>query len=162
MSACGGFMIIVVALWFRLFVFFVFFKQETAYDMRISDWSSDVCSSDLLRQTMDVCLGDVHHFIELLAGPYALRAVSLSHTPIAPLSVYNRFFGAPVHPAQRHSGMHLARETFEMRSEEHTSELQSLMRISYAVFCLKTKINYSYNEELYILLQNFLIYIYHY
>src|SRR3546814_14925186 len=58
----------------------------------------------VLRQTMDVCLGDVHHFIELLAGPYALRAVSLSHTPIAPLSVYNRFFGAPVHPAQRHSG----------------------------------------------------------
>src|SRR3546814_3885494 len=29
--------------------FFVFFKQKTAYDMRISDWSSDVCSSDLLR-----------------------------------------------------------------------------------------------------------------
>src|SRR3546814_18821845 len=31
------------------FVFFFFFKQKTAYDMRISDWSSDVCSSDLLR-----------------------------------------------------------------------------------------------------------------
>src|SRR3546814_18568513 len=69
----------------------------------------------VLRQTMDVCLGDVHHFIELLAGPYALRAVSLSHTPIAPLSVYNRFFGPPVHPAQRHSGLTTARETFELR-----------------------------------------------
>src|SRR3546814_3622696 len=33
-----------------LFVFFVFFKQKTAYEMRISDWSSDVCSSDLLMQ----------------------------------------------------------------------------------------------------------------
>src|SRR3546814_10717170 len=32
----------------RLFVFFFFFKQKTAYEMRISDWSSDVCSSDLL------------------------------------------------------------------------------------------------------------------
>src|SRR3546814_2867413 len=74
----------------------------------------------VLRQTMDVCLGDVHHFIELLAGPYALRAVSLSHTPIAPLSVYNRFFGAPVHPAQRHSGLHIARETFEMRDRKST------------------------------------------
>src|SRR3546814_8139701 len=31
-----------------IFVFFFFFKQKTAYDMRISDWSSDVCSSDLL------------------------------------------------------------------------------------------------------------------
>src|SRR3546814_8769129 len=31
-----------------LFVFFFFFKQKTAYEMRISDWSSDVCSSDLL------------------------------------------------------------------------------------------------------------------
>src|SRR3546814_4529438 len=36
-------------LWFILFlfIFFFFFKQKTAYEMRISDWSSDVCSSDL-------------------------------------------------------------------------------------------------------------------
>src|SRR3546814_1156806 len=80
----------------------------------------------VLRQTMDVCLGDVHHFIELLAGPYALRAVSLSHTPIAPLSVYNRFFGAPVHPAQRHSGLHIARETFEMRLQTVNPSLQRI------------------------------------
>src|SRR3546814_2061123 len=33
-----------------MFVFFFFFKQKTAYEMRISDWSSDVCSSDLQRQ----------------------------------------------------------------------------------------------------------------
>src|SRR3546814_2939062 len=33
--------------------FFFFFKQKTAYEMRISDWSSDVCSSDLLRNYMD-------------------------------------------------------------------------------------------------------------
>src|SRR3546814_1948452 len=32
----------------RLYIFFFFFKQETAYEMRISDWSSDVCSSDLM------------------------------------------------------------------------------------------------------------------
>src|SRR3546814_1026559 len=35
---------------FVFFVFFFFFKQKTAYEMRISDWSSDVCSSDLLSQ----------------------------------------------------------------------------------------------------------------
>src|SRR3546814_4738601 len=38
----------VVHLFACLFVFFFFFKQKTAYEMRISDWSSDVCSSDLL------------------------------------------------------------------------------------------------------------------
>src|SRR3546814_12714870 len=38
-----------------LFVFFVFFfKQKTAYEMRISDWSSDVCSSDLLDHALDL------------------------------------------------------------------------------------------------------------
>src|SRR3546814_7957237 len=41
----------------QIFVFFVFFKQKTAYEMRISDWSSDVCSSDLLRVCIDV-VGD--------------------------------------------------------------------------------------------------------
>src|SRR3546814_6565813 len=35
-----------------MFVFFFFFKQKTAYEMRISDWSSDVCSSDLLIRTL--------------------------------------------------------------------------------------------------------------
>src|SRR3546814_11070007 len=34
-------------MWYRFHVFFFFFKQKTAYEMRISDWSSDVCSSDL-------------------------------------------------------------------------------------------------------------------
>src|SRR3546814_10063309 len=38
----------VVLLWLMLMVFVFFFKQKTAYEMRISDWSSDVCSSDLL------------------------------------------------------------------------------------------------------------------
>jgi AraC-like DNA-binding protein len=78
------------------------------------------------RQTLDVCLGDVHHFIELLAGPYALKAVSLPHTPIAPLSVYTRFFGAPVYPAQRHGGLHIARETFELRLQTVNPSLQRI------------------------------------
>src|SRR3546814_13043036 len=42
-----------------LFLFFVFFfKQKTAYEMRISDWSSDVCSSDLSRDALQRFLGD--------------------------------------------------------------------------------------------------------
>src|SRR3546814_9228260 len=46
-----------ILLMIALFVFFFFFKQKTAYEMRISDWSSDVCSSDLqadLRAPVDV------------------------------------------------------------------------------------------------------------
>src|SRR3546814_9776857 len=40
-----------IAVEFSIFVFFFFFKQKTAYEMRISDWSSDVCSSDLPGRT---------------------------------------------------------------------------------------------------------------
>src|SRR3546814_4735774 len=90
--------------------------------MRISDWSSDVCSSDLSdRHQPDIAAGD-----EVGAGETGGRA------------------GA----AQRDSTQHVDQPGFHRqavvpgdacRSEEHTSELQSLMRISYAVFCLKQK-----------------------
>ena len=68
-----------------------------------------------LRQTMDVCLGDIHRMVELLAGRgYALRAVTLPHTPVAPPRAYTRFFGAPVRFAQPHAGLHIARATFDL------------------------------------------------
>src|SRR3546814_1837131 len=92
----------------------VFFKQKTAYEVRISDWSSDVCSSDLVAQ----CLSG-QRFQEVFK-----TSVRATAEPSA--------FGAYLRSAVLHS---LA------RSEEHTSELQSLMRISYAVFCLKKKKN---------------------
>src|SRR3546814_6180183 len=105
--------------------------------MRISDWSSDVCSSDLLRDRGDrpghaggaaevaVEPGDVG--IDLGLGRLERgerRAVALDR--LAPL----------VGQALRVELQVRRRGT---RSEEHTSELQSLMRISYAVFCLKKK-----------------------
>lgn len=66
------------------------------------------------RQTMDVCLADVHHMVELLAGDRSgLLAVALPHAPLASLSVYQRFFGAPVHVEQPHGGLHIARATFD-------------------------------------------------
>src|SRR3546814_4776016 len=43
-----------VLLWSCLFYYFFFFKQKTAYEMRISDWSSDVCSSDLYNCVLDI------------------------------------------------------------------------------------------------------------
>src|SRR3546814_6984497 len=46
-----------VLVWCFFIVFFFFFKQKTAYEMRISDWSSDVCSSDLWRGSAHPCAG---------------------------------------------------------------------------------------------------------
>src|SRR3546814_3869248 len=57
---------------FEFVVFFFFFKQKTAYEMRISDWSSDVCSSDLVQ------VDEVEAPAELLA------ATVLAHEPIKP------------------------------------------------------------------------------
>ena len=80
-----------------------------------------------LRQTMDVCLGDVHRMVELLAGKgYALRAVALPHTPVAPLIAYSRFFGAPVHAAQPHGGLHIARATFDLSLQAVNQALRQI------------------------------------
>src|SRR3546814_7651634 len=100
---------------------FFFFKQKTAYEMRISDWSSDVCSSDLPR------LHGLHDVAALLGRPGAGidEHTGAAHRCIVALA-HVRAEGADEIQMQR-------------RSEEHTSELQSLMRISYAVFCLKNK-----------------------
>src|SRR3546814_6563226 len=96
---------------------FFFFKQKTAYEMRISDWSSDVCSSDLDHA------GQRDHD-QPADGDDAEQIVEIE----------------PFHPPAAFTPHGAERElSHERRSEEHTSELQSLMRISYAVFCLKKK-----------------------
>src|SRR3546814_2919979 len=56
LASCIVFLVICVVLVF-VFYFFFFFKQKTAYEMRISDWSSDVCSSDLTPGKHDYALG---------------------------------------------------------------------------------------------------------
>lgn len=64
------------------------------------------------RQTIDLCLGNLHHITRMMAGrSYKLRAVSLPHTPVAPLDVYTRFFDAAVHCAQPRAGLHLSPAT---------------------------------------------------
>src|SRR3546814_1475428 len=133
-----------------LLVFF-FFKQKTAYDMRISDWSSDVCSSDLLARgieqrvrALNAFLHDIYHRQEILrAGrvPTDLVARNDAFLPMMmgmdpPGGVYTHISGIDI--------VRTGADEFYVlednaRSEEHTSELQSLMRISYAVFCLKKK-----------------------
>src|SRR3546814_3164648 len=110
-----------------------FFKQKTAYEMRISDWSSDVCSSDLLgtgtrrqRAAGDAVVAAAGH-----DGVLAGRGVA---AVVGKGVVLHRGVAARGIAAGGVAGDHVAE-----RSEEHTSELQSLMRISYAVFCLKKK-----------------------
>src|SRR3546814_7077346 len=102
--------------------FIFFFKQKTAYEMRISDWSSDVCSSDLS------------------ARQYPRRHL-LPAADVRPL----RLSGI-VRRLQCGTGR-LFRLAGWQRSEEHTSELQSLMRISYAVFCLKKKTSVRHKQS---------------
>lgn len=80
---------------------------ELRFELRVSGQTA-------LRQTMDVCLADIHRMVQLLAGQSGgLLAVALPHAPLAPLSVYRRFFGAPVHTEQAHGGLHIARASFE-------------------------------------------------
>src|SRR3546814_10438278 len=105
--------------------FVFFFKQKTAYEMRISDWSSDVCSSDL-GSTTRTRTGAVP----------AARMPSCSAAPLLRSMMRPRAKGPRSLTRTR-----IVRPVWSevTRSEEHTSELQSLMRISYAVFCLKKK-----------------------
>src|SRR3546814_6641981 len=96
--------------------------------MRIRDWSSDVCSSDLIVPGSPEAHGAAARRLEVtvdkaVAGKnLAARAHQQGDAGLA--------------PGHRALQQNLT-VTAERRSEEHTSELQSLMRISYAVFCLK-------------------------
>src|SRR3546814_6723662 len=109
--------------------------------MLISDWSSDVCSSDLKRAArtdgmaqhrMPSRSGGQRHRGLFLELSHARRMLSRQATERS----FRRSSGADSIP--RRQGK-LAKARLGSRSEEHTSGLQSLMRISYAVFCLKKK-----------------------
>src|SRR3546814_2355681 len=144
---------------YRCLVFgLVLFKQKTAYEMRISDWSSDVCSSDLHRagarlpaaflQRCRLC--DPHAALPHVPDQALLGALRRAHLgarlprPGDPgAQVPDRQLQGSAAAARGEdggSGRAARLRGRRRRSEEHTSELQSLMRISYAVFCLKKKI----------------------
>src|SRR3546814_7937343 len=112
--------------------------------MRISDWSSDVCSSDLLPMPRNgvrtVSPGllhrSMHRPITSSCSGEIWRSSSLSRPPRY-CSVRDWFMSIQTGDAYRCQTS--IEYQLRPRSEEHTSELQSLMRISYAVFCLKKK-----------------------
>src|SRR3546814_4599853 len=162
-------------------------KQKTAYEMRISDWSSDVCSSDLdhggcrrlamrsgyrdsgfephqfrqhfrapnngdtlFQRQIDFRVaapdrggghdnGGIAQIFRLMTDHHvdALVTQPLHHIAFGNVCALNLV--AQIMHHLRNAGHANAANANEVRSEEHTSELQSLMRISYAVFCLKKK-----------------------
>src|SRR3546814_3078241 len=91
--------------------------------MRISDWSSDVCSSDLSDTTRNCAFEPKTRSVRVAVHRGVSVARSVPTNSSSPASSTS-FHAVPMS---------------SRRSEEHTSELQSLMRISYAVFCLKKK-----------------------
>src|SRR3546814_9896542 len=126
--------------------------------MRLSDWSSDVCSSDLIasRRERSSSCARCSNCVRAWR-----RSVSTSRADTrAPLRAFDNTGGKPLNAELigKHIGFLLAGEILRRldarkaaakagaaRSEEHTSELQSLMRISYAVFCLKKKNTHNTN-----------------
>src|SRR3546814_1354249 len=152
-------------------VFFFFFKQKTAYEMRISDWSSDVCSSDLPaeaeRQIRVVRIGpvrgpdlqpadrnrkqarpaDIGDRVDEAAGAATGPGIGAGRTgqrqpeacKQARSEATKRFHGRA--PCREGKATSLTSST-RPRSEEQPSELQSLIRISDSVFCLKKKKSY--------------------
>src|SRR3546814_3856590 len=108
--------------------------------MRISDWSPDVCSSDVSRASV--------HDTSVWVEKAQLRITSW-HGPSRPS--WNRRATTSLSPAGRSpSGRWvppIGVTPAVDRSDEHTSELQSLMRISYAGFCLKNKTQYTTHDN---------------
>src|SRR3546814_2099792 len=102
--------------------------------MRISDWSSDVCSSDLAAKRagadVETAAVEPHHRD---AEALAFGADQILRRPADRIQHHLR--GRLRMPAE----LAFLRAAADASLEEHTSELQSLMRISYAVFCLKKK-----------------------
>src|SRR3546814_2488512 len=103
--------------------------------MRISVWSSDVCSSDI---GAVVCIGAVHIALGALEiGEHRVPAPA-GRAEFGPAIVIPCIAADVEHRVDRARSAHAApARLIAARSEEHTSELQSLMRISYDVFCLK-------------------------
>src|SRR3546814_7810228 len=108
--------------------------------MRISDWSSDVCSSDLLRSP-SIREPRRRRRCERPSGPALIPERSYACRFLSPSRPQNCGLRDVLTLPDRARGL-AGDLRGSVKSEEHTSELQSLMRISYAVFCLnKKKIN---------------------
>src|SRR3546814_2641003 len=151
-------------------MYFFFFKQKTAYEMRISDWSSDVCSSDLLVAIFSIIASVPMLFVVIFAsllfqygvqfwfsdnarsmlqnanglarGYYEQNKQEVGDDTVTMARDLRDYLSqAPVSSPQFAEGYIFQVVSRKLRSEEPTSELLSLLPISYAVFCLKQNNN---------------------
>src|SRR3546814_4811414 len=112
--------------------------------MRISDWSSDVCSSDLgfsyadISSVVGIRKASIHHHFPSKSDLVRTVVAQYREEAEAGIAELERNVPDPLEQLRAYIGYW---EACIARSEEHTSELQSLMRISYAVFCVKKKKN---------------------
>src|SRR3546814_4847981 len=137
-------------------VLWCLFKRKTTYEMRISDWSSDVCSSDLCLRSKESfrridrrCLSKTgERFLDAgidrggeqrSSHGGARLTIRYYETDRLAVDRVDDVDGDDVRLLAEHMKEAVRHDTRPTRSEEHTYELQSLMRISYAVFCLKKK-----------------------
>src|SRR3546814_1489534 len=112
---------------------FFLFKQKTAYEMRISDWSSDVCSSDL-PVLADIQAGWLEE--PFACNDFASYREAAKITPLVPLAAGENHFMRFEFAQMLEAGavqvwqpdLSKTGGITESRSEEHTSELKSLMR----------------------------------
>src|SRR3546814_9659570 len=121
--------------------------------MRISDWSSDVCSSDLSKSWDEFSGPDAPKLDFIFTVCDNAAGETCPIWPGRPMSAHwgiedpaavegsgqREAFERALHYLSNRISLFLALPHDNIRSEEHTSELQSLMRNSYAVFCLKKK-----------------------
>src|SRR3546814_10319582 len=116
--------------------------------MRISDWSSDVCSSDLSRRSRRASQACRPESVTARdSRPAGLERSPMGRAiPLWPDPTGAFAWRCPRHPPSTLPTPVPAGSGQASRSEEHTSELQSLMRISYAVCCLKKK-QKKYNKQ---------------
>src|SRR3546814_4628239 len=136
-------------------LFLFFFNQKTAYEMRISDWSSDVCSSDLPGGPAQSRRGDepaggavdlARHRCRRRPADGGADRVAVRHRDdlrtARPGDAGHAGVGLPAAAPAAGCGRRDVSVSAERqgRSEEHTSDLQSLMRISYAVFSVNEQI----------------------
>src|SRR3546814_7192363 len=113
--------------------------------MRISDWSSDVCSSDLSSiRVYDTPVGPLG---TLACGENTNTLARFALLSQGELVHVANYIALPVAPASYNMAEAIKIRATAHRSEEHTSELQSLKRIAYAVFCLKKKNRNRQNEN---------------
>src|SRR3546814_10562481 len=138
-----------------ILIVIIFFKQKPAYELRISDWSSDVCSSDLFADVAGRLAAA--HLVIGRAGASTVAELAAAGRPAVlvpyPSATDDHQTGNAQALVEAGGGWLMPQASLDAaglaerlaslldnpRSEEQTSELPSLNRISYAVFCLKKK-----------------------